>query len=240
MHESHPSIAILFAACNFLAANKAFDNSIEYEAYMTMSSTAPPPVSRKRPAPGANPLPVTPQQHGPQQPYAPPAQTMRWNRDATTGNNYADVSSQYATQHQAPYVQQTQQTYQNHQPQAQPQSQQLPQQSLPQQSQQHMQRQASMQHPQAPAKFEGPSNAVARRDNNSRALVQNPSHAGYDHVPNQYETAMVTVNSGRVQEPDPAQELRDAVAKAHKIMEEATKDNGQKRTIPPFVKKLAT
>lgn len=206
-----------------------------------MSSTVPTPVSRKRPAPGANPLPAAPQQHLPQQPYATHAQTMRWNRDAANGNNYADVSNQYATQHQPPYVQQqAQQVYQNQpQPQAQTQSQSqlFQQQSLSQQSQ-HMQRQASMQQPQPQA--QGPSNAVARRDNGSRALVQTASHASYDPAPDQYETAIVPVNTGRAQESDPAQELRDAVAKAHKIRDEANKDNGQKRTIPPFVKKLAT
>lgn len=189
----------------------------------TMSSS----TSRKRPAPGANPLPAAPAapaapaQQPPHQ-YANHEQMMRWNGVAANGNNYADVPNQYMPlQHQqAPPAQQVQQLYQA-------QSQPQPQPPL------HMQSQA-----------QAPSNVLARRDNSTRALVPTATLSGYEPATDQWastETALVPTANGRVHEPDPEQELMEALAKARKLEEESKKDNpGQKRTIPPFVKKLAT
>lgn len=139
---------------------------------------------------------------------------MRWNGVAANGNNYAEAANQYMQlpQQQDPHTQQIYQT--------QPQSQQRP--------------------PQAQA----PSNVLALRDDGSRALVPT-SHPGYDATADQWatsETALVPATNGMAHEPDPEQQLREALARARKIEEEATKDNpgpNQKRSIPPFVLKLA-
>lgn len=189
---------------------------------LDMSSSA----SRKRPAPGANPLPAAPAPQ-PIHQYANHDQMMRWNDISANGNNYADISSPFMpVQHQqGPPTQQVQQQqlYQTQSPQPQPQ----PQSQLP------------MQTP-APA----PSNVLARRDNNTRALVPTAAHTGYELTPDQWgsnETALIPATNGRAHEPDPEQELMEALAKAKKLEEESKKDTpGQKRTIPPFVKKLAT
>lgn len=147
---------------------------------------------------------------------------MRWNGVAANGNSYADVPNQYMSlQHQqAPPVQQGQQLYQ-----PQPQSQSQPQ-------------------PQMQSQTQAPSNVLARLDNSTRALVPTAAHSGYDTAPDQWaptETALVPAVNGRIHEPDPEQELMEALAKARKLEEESKKDTpGQKRTIPPFVKKLAT
>lgn len=149
---------------------------------------------------------------------------MRWNGVAANGNDYADVPDQYMTLQHPPSLpaQQVQQLYQ---PQSQSQPQSQPQLQMPSQTQ-------------------APSNVLARRDNSTRALVPTAAHSGYDPASDQWaptETALVPAVNGRVHEPDPEQELMEALAKARKLEEESKKDNpGQKRTIPPFVKKLAT
>lgn len=178
-----------------------------------MYTTMPSPTSRKRPAPGANPLPTAPVQQAPQQ-FANTDQMMRWNGIATNGNNYAEVSNQYMPLPQQQQDPHTQQIYQT-----QPQS-------------------------QRPLQSQAPSNVLALRDDGNRALVPT-THSGYDTTADQWatsETALVPATNGRVHEPDPEQQLRDALARARKIEEEATKDNpgpNQKRSIPPFVLKLA-
>lgn len=176
--------------------------------FLAMSS----PTSRKRPAPGASPLPAAPVQQLPQQ-YANHDQMLRYNGVAANGNNFADVSNQYMAlpQQQAPLTN----IYQS---QTQPQS-------------------------QSPT----PSNVLALRDSaaSSRALVPAAQRAGYDTQSDQWATNqtrdLVPASAApRVQ--DEEEILRQLVAKAKKIEEEATKDNpgsSQKRSIPPFVLKLA-
>lgn len=202
--------------------------AIKYFFAMTAMSSS---TSRKRPAPGANPLPATPTvpvapAQQPAHQYASHEQMMRWNGVAANGNNYTDVPNQFmALQHpQASPVQQVQQLYQSPpQPQSQPQAQ--PQVQI---------------HPQA----QTPSNVLARRETNARALVPTTLHPTYDAAADPWastETALIPSANGRVHEPDPERELMEALAKARKLEEESKKDNpGQKRTIPPFVKKLAT
>lgn len=176
--------------------------------FLAMSS----PTSRKRPAPGASPLPAAPVQQLPQQ-YATHDQMMRYNGVAANGNNYADVSNQYMSlpQQQAPLTN----VYQS---QSQPQS-------------------------QSPT----PSNVLALRDNagSSRALVPAAQRSGYDTQSDQWatnQTRDLVPASGAPRVQDEEEVLRQLVAKAKKIEEEATKDNpgsNQKRSIPPFVLKLA-
>ncbi|KAF3765469.1 hypothetical protein M406DRAFT_257216 [Cryphonectria parasitica EP155] len=160
------------------------------------------PNSRKRAAPGANPLPTGPIQQAPQQ-YTTQDPMMHWNGMAANGNNFADVSNQYMSV----------------QPQIQPQ---IQPQVLP-----HAQ-----------------SNAVALRDNSSRALVSTAPHPVFDAQPEQWsntETALIPATNARPLEDDPEQQLRDALARARKIEEEAKKEgSNQKRAIPPFVQKLAS
>lgn len=172
--------------------------------YATMPT---PPISRKRAAPGANPLPAGPLPQAPEQ-FATPDNMMRWNGLAADGNNYADVSNQYMPQQ--PHINPLgQQAYQ-----------------------------AAQTQPQQVA-----SSAVALRDGTSRALVSAALHPGFDAQPDQWtnsETALVPATNGRVHEPDPEQQLREAVARARKIEEEATKEGSTvKRSIPPFVQKLS-
>lgn len=186
-----------------------------------MSSSA----SRKRPAGGVtSPVPPGPMQLQPQSPntYAAQDQMMRWNGVAAQGNTYNDASNMYAgmPQQQEPPVN----NYQAYE--VQPQSQSQPHQPRPQTSTQI------------------PSNMVARRpDNASRALV--PSRPGFDAQSEQWptsENALVPALNARSADPE-EQLLIEAVAKAQKIAEEATGDragNHPKRSIPPFVLKLAT
>lgn len=169
------------------------------------------PTSRKRPAPGTSPLPAAPTQQLPQ--YTTHDQMMRYNDVAANGNNYADVSSQYMSmpQPQAPLTN----IYQS---QSQPQSQ-----------------------------AQTPSNVLALRDSvaTSRALVPTAQRPEFDGQPDQWTTNQTrdlvpTSNGVRVQ--DEEEMLIQLMAKAKKIEEEATKDNpssNQKRSIPPFVLKLA-
>lgn len=142
---------------------------------------------------------------------------MRWNGIAAQGNTYNDVSGIYAgmPQQQDPVA-----NYQAYD--AQPQSQPRPQNPT-----------------QVPT-----SNMVARRpDNASRALV--PSRSGFDGQSEQWptsENALVPALNARSTDPE-EQLLIEAVAKAQKIAEEANGDragNHPKRSIPPFVLKLAT
>ncbi|KAJ4407478.1 Heat shock transcription factor [Gnomoniopsis sp. IMI 355080] len=177
-----------------------------------MSSSA----SRKRPAGVASAVP--PGSIQPQSPtYATPDQMMRWNGVAAQGNTYNDVSGVYAgiPQQHDPVT-----NYQAYE--VQPQSQPRPQNST-----------------QIP-----PSNMVARRpDNASRALVT--SRSGFDGQAEQWptsENALVPALNARSTDPE-EQLLIEAVAKAQKIAEEANGDragNHPKRSIPPFVLKLAT
>lgn len=176
----------------------------------------PSPTSRKRPAPGASPLPAAPIQQVPQQ-YANHDHTMRYNGLAANGNDYTDLSNQYMT---LPQQQQQQQA---------PLTNVYPSQTQPQS--------------QSPT----PSNVLALRDNagSSRALVPAAQRSGYDTQNDQWATNqtrdLVPASSApRVQ--DEEEVLRQLVTKAKKIEEEATKDNpgsNQKRSIPPFVLKLA-
>lgn len=177
--------------------------------FLAMSS----PTSRKRPAPGASPLPAAPAQQVPQQ-YANHDQVMRYNGVATNGNNnYADLSNQYMA---------------------------LPQQQAPLNNVYPSQTQPQTQSPT-------PSSVLALRDGagSSRALVPTTQRSGYDTQPDQWATNStrdLVPASGVPRVQDEEEILRQLVAKAKKIEEEATKDNpgsSQKRSIPPFVLKLA-
>lgn len=171
------------------------------------------PTPRKRPAPGASPLPAAPPvQQLPQQ-YATHDQMMRYNGAAANGNNYADVSNPYMS---------------------------LPQQQTPLNKVYQSQTQPQTQSPTA-------SNVLALRDNvgSSRALVPAAQRSGYDVQSDQWTnnpTRDLVPASGVPRVQDEEEILRQLVAKAKKIEEEATKDNpgsNQKRSIPPFVLKLA-
>lgn len=169
----------------------------------------PSPTSRKRPAPGASPLPAAPIQQ-PSQQFATQDYNMRWNGVATNGNSFADVSNPYLLA----------------QPPAAPHSQAL--------------------QPPSPA----PSNVLALRDPSaSRALVPTAPRTSYDEQSDQWavsanDGALVPAPNGTGHPPISEEEhLRLQVARARKIEEEATKDNpgpNQKRSIPPFVLKLAS
>lgn len=183
-----------------------------------MSSSAP----RKRPARVTSPVPPVPVQPQPQSQsptYATQDQMRRWNGVATQGNTYNDVAGMYTGLSQPQEPVNNYQAYEA-QPQAQP-------------------------HPQNPT--QAPSNMVARRpENASRALV--PSRTGFEGFDGQSdqwpssENALVPALNARSTDPE-EQLLIEAVAKAQKIAEEATGDragNHPKRSIPPFVLKLAT
>lgn len=174
-------------------------------------------TSRKRPAGVA--APVAPNSIQPQSPTFATTQDqmMRWNGVAAQGNTYNDISGIYAGM---PQQQDPMTNYQAYD--IQPQSQPRPQNSTQVQ----------------------PSNMVARRpDNANRALV--PSRSGYDAQSEQWptsENALVPALNARSTDPE-EQLLIEAVAKAQKIAEEANGDragNHPKRSIPPFVLKLAT
>lgn len=142
---------------------------------------------------------------------------MRYNGVSTNGNNYADVSNQYM--------------------------------ALPQQQQQQAPLGTIYQpQTQPPSQSPIPSNVLALRDSagSSRALVPAAQRAGYDVTqPDQWttnQTRDLVPASGAPRVQDEEEILRQLVAKAKKIEEEATKDNpgsNQKRSIPPFVLKLA-
>lgn len=179
----------------------------------TMSSSA----SRKRPAGITSPIPPGAPMQSQSPTYATQDQMMRWNGVNAQGNAYNDVSNMYAGM---PPQQEPVSNYQAYdvQPQSQP-------------------------HPQNSNQV-APSNMVARRqDNASRALV--PSRPGFDGQSEQWptsENALVPALNARSTDPE-EQLLIEAVAKAQKIAEEATGDragNHPKRSIPPFVLKLAT
>ncbi|CAN8104444.1 unnamed protein product [Discula destructiva] len=200
-----------------------------------MSSAA----SRKRSAPGASPVvPAGPQSHA----YATSDQMQRWNDVAAMSNGYSDASDLFALPQQQ--QQQTTQQQQNQQPALNGYEAQAPYELAPQPQQRlamHHQPQAHNQpHPQV--SIPG-SNVVARRnDNTSRALV--PSRSGYDYQGNvtqwpSSENALVPAQNAV----DPEQQqLMEALAKAEKIAEDAQSDRpgASKRSIPPFVQKLAT
>ena len=168
----------------------------------------PSPTTRKRPAPGASPLPAAPIQQAPQQ-FAPQDYNMRWNGVAANGNSYADVSNPYllAQQPAAPLGQ-------------------------------------NLQSPSP-----SPSNVLALREPSaSRALIPTAPRPAYDEQADQWgasanDGALVPAPSGTATPTMSEEEhLRLQVARARKIEEEATKDNpgpNQKRSIPPFVLKLA-
>lgn len=170
------------------------------------------PTSRKRPAPGASPLPAAPAQQLPQQ-YANHDQMMRYNGVAANGSNYADLSNQYMA---------------------------LPQQQASLNNVYQSQTQPQTQSPT-------PSNVLTLRDGtgSSRALVPTTQRSGYDTQSDQWtanQTRDLVPAAGAPRVQDEEEILRQLVAKAKKIEEEATKDNpgsSQKRSIPPFVLKLA-
>lgn len=94
-----------------------------------------------------------------------------------------------------------------------------------------------------------PSNVLALREPSaSRALIPTAPRAAYDEQPDQWgasanDGALVPAPNGTGPPAMSEEEhLRLQVARARKIEEEATKDNpgpNQKRSIPPFVLKLA-
>lgn len=208
-----------------------------------MSSSA----SRKRPAPGSSPavpsgqtMAMRPQSQAYQQ---SPEQLARWNNVAGLTNAYNasefDMVSMNPQQPQQPPQQPAMNAYQ---PQifspAPPQQQQ---QQLPQQQQQQQMYQQPRPHPQNMSS-PGPSNMIARRtDNASRALV--PSRPTYQTQPDAQwpsnENALVpALNPVDTEQ----RQLEEAIAKARKIEEEAQSERpgAPKKSIPPFVQKLAT
>lgn len=135
---------------------------------------------------------------------------MRWNGVAANGNNHADVSNPYLLGQQPPT---------------------------------HGQALQSLQSPSP-----GPSNVLALREPSaSRALIATAPRTTYDEQPEQWGTsandgALVPAPNGTTSMISEEEHLRLLVARAKKIEEEATKENpgpNQKRSIPPFVLKLA-
>lgn len=183
------------------------------------------PASRKRAAPGANPLSAASIQQQAPQTYATDEQMMRWNTAANNGNSFADLNTHNLNQQYIPMPQQNQQSLYNANTQSQSQA---------SQSQPHFQSQSS--------------SAIALRDNNNLALVSAAPRydaQGYDGQADLWpsnDNALVPANNGRNAELDAEQQLMEAIARAQKIEEEAKDSTGpnQKRSIPPFVLKLAT
>lgn len=186
-----------------------------------MSSSA----SRKRPAPGASPV-VPPQRlqglAPQQQAYVPQEQpAYDWMNSVSDQTNNSNAYNGYQLQQE-----QLQPVRQQHHPAVhgyQTQADLSPQSQLP------------IQHQAQP--FPNMSNMVARRNDNSLALVS--SRAGFNSQPNPDYNALVP--AAQAYDPE-QQQLMEAVAKAEKIAEEAQSDRAgaTKKSIPPFVQKLAT
>lgn len=240
----HQPISSASFACEVKSPRRAFSSSSDClggpapELYPKLTSpTQPPmflamspPASRKRPAPGASPLPAAPGHPIPQS-YANHDHVMRYNGVAANANNFPDLSNQFMA---------------------------LPQQQQPQQPQQQQQQQPQQSQPaplpnvypsQTQPQSQSPtsSNVLALRDNAgaSRALVPTAQRSGYDAQNDQWatnQTRDLVPASGAARVQDEEEILRQLVAKAKRIEEEATKDNpgsNQKRSIPPFVLKLS-
>lgn len=181
-------------------------------------------TTRKRAAPGANPIAAAPiQQQGPQSYATTDDQMMRWNTATPNGNGFANMNSQGLDDlNSQQYI------------------------PMQQQSMYGANDQSQSQH----------SSAIALRDNknsnntntNNLALVSAaPRYDSqrFDGLPDMWpsnDNALVPAANNRNVDIEAEQQLMEAIARAQKIEEEAKDSSGpnQKRSIPPFVLKLAT